>query len=178
MCDLDRGGGGDAVHGYGPVGGGRGEDVGLSGTRCDRVDGPSPRAFGADPHGREVGRAGRPRPGPDALIDGATEQDSGAGEEADGINAVGVALKCGVHAAEGGVLRRVSEALSARGDGVRTSGFHSAIQRPAPNARRPHGDQSAAAGCRLAPTAMSGQDTAAIRAVREMFDAGRTAVGA
>lgn len=50
-------------------------------------------------------------------------------------------------------------------DVARTSGLHRAMQRPAPKARRPHGDQSAAAGWRFAPTAMSGQETAAMAAV-------------
>lgn len=104
MRDLHRGG--DAVDGDGPVGGGRGEDARLPGARRDRVDRPRPRALGTDPDGSEVGGAGGPRPGPDALVDGPAEQDSGArelcGEEADGIDAVGVALEGGVDAAGGG----------------------------------------------------------------------------
>lgn len=174
MGDLDRGGvaGRDAVHGDGPVGGGGGEDVGLAGTGGDGVDRACPQALIAGPHRCEDGRAGRraggPRPDPDTLVRGAADQDSGGGEEADGVDAVGMALERGMDATEGGVLRgrAVRERPEGGGNGVvRTSGFHRATQRPAPNARRPHGDQSAVAGWRFAPTAMSGQDTAAMGSV-------------
>lgn len=76
MRDLHRGG--DAVDGDGPVGGGRGEDARLPGARRDRIDRPRPRALGTNPDGCEFGRAGGPRPGADALVDGPAEQDPGA----------------------------------------------------------------------------------------------------
>lgn len=177
MGDRSCGGiaGRDAVHGDGPVGGGRGEDVGLASAGRNCVNRARPRALFANPHGCKDGRTGGPRPDADALVYGAADEDSGgggglAGEEADGIDAVGVALERGVDAVESGVLRgRRGERETWRGmdDVARTSGLHKAMQRPAPKARRPHGDQSAAAGWRFAPTAMSGQDIAAMAAVGE-----------
>lgn len=49
-----------------------------------------------------------------------------------------------------------------RRGGARTRGFQRAMQRPAPNARRPEEDQSAAEGWRLAPMEMKGVETVAI----------------
>jgi hypothetical protein len=43
-----------------------------------------------------------------------------------------------------------------------TKGFQSAMQRPAPNASRPDGDQSAAVGFRLAPIAINSVSTCAM----------------
>lgn len=56
--DCDGIAGADAVHGDGPVGGGRGEDIGLAGAGRNRVNRARPRTLFADPHRCEDGSAG------------------------------------------------------------------------------------------------------------------------
>ena len=90
-------------------------------------------------------------------------------QEADSVDTVRVTFESGKHPPMFRVLNISSTAPFVRpleqtseGTSTPTAGFHSEIYLPAPKARSPEGDQSAAAGCLLPPTAMYEQSASIV----------------